>query len=291
MASIPASLSDAGLIAIYVLIFGLTWLGWKGRDGRAEVFGRIRGGWVRRTALTASAIIAVIAVAWALSQPDGMLHVSFLDVGQGDATLIQTPSGRHILIDGGQYPSVLNDHLGREIPFWNRDIDLVIATHPDEDHVAGLPGVFERYDVGQMLTNGQEAQEESYQVLMDIAIENAVPIHQAQAGEIIELGDGLRLEILNPPSPQPRIPNPQHDNDQSIALRLVYGDFSLMLTGDAGEAAEREMLASGRPLSAVVYKAGHHGAKSSSCEPFLRAVNPHYVIVSAGKGNNYGHPH
>lgn len=87
-ASVPVSLSVAGLLAIYALIFGLTWLGWKGRDGRAEVFGRIRSGLVRRMALTASAIIAVVAVAWALSQPDGKLHVSFLDVGQGDATLI-----------------------------------------------------------------------------------------------------------------------------------------------------------------------------------------------------------
>ncbi|MGB3715934.1 MAG: ComEC/Rec2 family competence protein, partial [Candidatus Promineifilaceae bacterium] len=290
-ASIPVSLSAAGLLAIYALIFGLTWLGWKGRDGRAEVFGRMRGGWVRRTALTASAIIAVMAVAWALSQPDGKLHVSFLDVGQGDATLIQTPSGRYILIDGGLYPRVLNDHLGREIPFWDRDIDLVIATHPDDDHVAGLPGVLDRYEVGQLITNGQAAQEESYQALMDIATENAVPIHQARAGEIIELGDGLRLEILNPPSPQSQAPSLGHDNDQSVALRLVYGDFSLMLTGDAGDAAERDMLASSRPLSAVVYKAGHHGAKSSSGEPFLRAINPQYVIVSAGEGNNYGHPH
>jgi competence protein ComEC len=72
---------------------------------------------------------------------------------------------------------------------------------------------------------------------------------------------------------------------------LVYGNFSLLLTGDAGQAAEREMLASGRPLSAVVYKAGHHGARSSSGESFLRAIRPQYVIVSAGEGNNYGHPH
>jgi competence protein ComEC len=146
-------------------------------------------------------------VAWALSQPDGKLHISFLDVGQGDATLIQTPGGRYILIDGGLYPSVLNDHLGREIPFWDRSVDLVIATHPDEDHVAGLPGVFDRFGVGQLITNGQPAQEESYQALMDIATKHAVPIHQAKAGEIIELGDGVRLEILNPPSPQSLIPS------------------------------------------------------------------------------------
>jgi len=290
-ASVPAALSTAGLLAIYVVIFGMTWLGWKGRDGRAEVFSRVRGGAMRRVGLTLSAILAVVAVTWAQSQPDGYLHVLFFDVGQGDATLIQTPSGRNILIDGGLYPSVLNDQIGREIPFWERDIDLIVATHPDEDHVAGLPGVLERYNVGLLLTNGQAAQEESYQALLDIATKHTVPIHQAQAGEVVEIGDGVRLEILNPPSPQPLAPNPQHDNDLSVAIRLVYGDFSLLLTGDAGEAAERNMLASGYPLLAMVYKAGHHGAKSSNSEVFLRVIRPQYVIVSAGEGNNYGHPH
>ncbi|HET6445925.1 MAG TPA: DNA internalization-related competence protein ComEC/Rec2 [candidate division Zixibacteria bacterium] len=290
-ASVPASLSMAGLVAIYALIFGVTWLGWKGREGRVGLFERVHSSSIRRIALTLSAIVAIVAAAWALSQPDGKLHVSFLDVGQGDATLIQTPGGRHIIIDGGAYPSMLNDHIGREIPFWDRDLDLIIATHPDEDHVAGLPGVLERYDVGLLLTNGPAAQEQSFQVLLDIATENAVPIYHAQAGDIIEIGDGVRLEFLYPPSSQPPIPSPQHDNDQSIALRLVYGEFSLLLTGDAGFEAEQNMLTSGYPLSAVVYKAGHHGAKSSSWRPFLTAVGPQYVIVSAGEGNRYGHPH
>jgi competence protein ComEC len=126
---------------------------------------------------------------------------------------------------------------------------------------------------------------------MSITTENDVPIHQARAGEIIIIDDEVRLEILNPTDPQSPIPDPQHDNDLSVALRLVYGDFSLLLTGDASEAAEREMLASGNPLTAMVNRAGHHGAKSSSGESFLRAVNPQYVVVSAGEENNYGHPH
>jgi competence protein ComEC len=278
-------------VALYALIFGLTWFIRQSPERRSGLIAQFGQKLPQRVAFTGLAIVALLAVAWVLSQPDGKLHISFLDVGQGDATLIQTPSGRYILIDGGLYPSVLNDHLGREIPFWDRDVDLVIATHPDEDHVAGLPGVLERYDVGLLITNGQAAQEESYQALLDVATENAVPIHQATAGEIIDIGDGVRLEILNPSSPQALTPSPGHDNDLSVALRLVYGDFSLLLTGDAGAAAEREMLASGRPLSAVVYKAGHHGARSSSSASFLRAVLPRYVVVSAGEGNNYGHPH
>ena len=126
----------------------------------------------------------------------------------------------------------------------------------------------------RVIANRQADQEEKYQEYMDIAAENAVPIHKARFGEIIEIGGGVRLEILNPPGPQSQAPSPGYDNDLSVALRLVYGDFSILLTGDAGEAAEREMLASDRPLSAVVYKAGHHGARSSSSASFLRAVRP-----------------
>jgi competence protein ComEC len=207
------------------------------------------------------------------------------------AILIQTRGGRNVLVDGGPYPSVLNDQIGQSVPSWDRDVDLIIATHPDYDHVAGLPGVLERFEVGMMLTNGQSSQEESYLALMDTAAESAVPIHNAQAGEIIDLGDGVHLEILNPSSLQPLSPNPSHDNDQSIALRLVYDEFTLLLTGDAGDGVEMEMVESRQPLSAVVYQAGHHGAKSSSCKPFLRVVNPQYMIVSAGEVNSYSHPH
>ena len=208
-----------------------------------------------------------------------------------------------MLVDGGPYPNVLNDQIGQSIRFWDRDIDLIIIAHPDDDHVAGLPGVLERHKVGTLLTNGQSSQEESYLALMDTATEHAVPIHQVKAGEIIEIDNGVRLEVLNPTSVEKRSfsqdersssnqrPAPSHDNDLSITLRLVYNEFTLLLTGDAGDEVEMELVESGRPLAAVVYQAGHHGAKSSSCEPFLRAVNPQYVIVSAGEGNRYGHPH
>ncbi|HSG15521.1 MAG TPA: DNA internalization-related competence protein ComEC/Rec2 [Anaerolineae bacterium] len=289
-ASVGVNLSPAGLIALYIIIFGLTWLAKIGPNRRRDAFLWLSQNVTRRLALAGSAMIAVLALSWALNQPDGRLHVAFFDVGQGDATFIQTPSGRQILIDGGAYPTVLQDHLGREIPFWDRDIDLVIVTHPDADHAAGLPGVFDHYDVGRLIANGQTADEQSYQALLIAAGGNDVPIHNTLAGETITIEDGVTLQILNPTSPQPLTPEPQHDNDQSVALRLVYGDFSLLMTGDAGQPAETQMLRSGRNLQSLVYKAGHHGAKTSNSAAFLDAVRPQIMVVTAGSENWYGHP-
>lgn len=290
-ATVPLSISPAGFVAVYGLLFGLTWLAYQKPEKRRELSGRLRQnlGWTG--ALIGAGMVAILATAWALNQPDGQLHVAFLDVGQGDATFIQTPSGRQILVDGGAYPTVLSNHLGRQMPFWDRDIDIVIATHPDADHVAGLPGVFDRYDVGQLITNGQQSDEATYRALISAAIEQTVPIHHALAGESITIDDGVRIQVLNPANPQSPASDYQSDNEQSLAFRLTYGNFSLLLTGDASELAERKMLASSRPLSAVVYKGGHHGAKSSSSAEFLEAIRPQYVVISAGEGNRYGHPH
>jgi len=288
-ASLPLVISPAGVATLYLVIICVTWLAWIGPERRGELTAGLSQNLSQKMVLAGTVIIAILVVAWVLSQPDGKLHVTFFDVGQGDAIFIQTPSGRQILVDGGAYPTVLHDHLGREIPFWDRDIDLVIATHPDADHVAGLPGVFDRYNVDRLITNSITAGTETYRALLTAAAESGAPIHQAVAGEVITIEDGLTLEVLNPPAGAP-VSDEQHDNDNSVALRLIYGDFSLLLTGDAGEEAERDMLRSGRTLSALVYKAGHHGAKSSSTAPFLDAVRPAYIVVSAGEDNRYGHP-
>ena len=175
-AAVPLSISPAGFVAVYALLFGLTWLAYQKPERRSELPGRLRQnlGWT--TILFGAGIMAILATTWALSQPDGHLHVTFLDVGQGDATFIQTPSGRQILVDGGVYPTVLNDHLGRQAPFWDRDIDMIIATHPDADHVAGLPGVFDRYDVGRLITNGQQAQATTYTALLAAAAGSNTPV-------------------------------------------------------------------------------------------------------------------
>ncbi|MBK9050141.1 MAG: DNA internalization-related competence protein ComEC/Rec2 [Chloroflexi bacterium] len=287
-AAVPITISPSLVIILYALILGLTW--WSGQEAerRQRLWASARRNLNQKMAATGSVVVGMLALLWGNTQADGQLHLLFFDVGQGDAIFIQTPSGRQILIDGGLYPSVLQDQLGRQMPFWDRELDFVIATHPDADHVAGLPGVWERYAVGQLITDGTGlGASPVFDAVLQGAEAAGTPIHRAQAGEMIVVEDGVWLEILHPAAAL----DPDNQNDNSVSVRLVYEDFSLLLTGDAEQAGEAAMLASGRELQALVFKAGHHGSNTSSSAEFLAAVRPRIVIVSAGLDNRYGHPH
>ena len=287
-AVIPVSLSPAGLLTLYTLILGVTWLAGQKPAVRQMISGRVRQNLTQRSILLFSLVAALLVWQWANTQPDGQLHVAFLDVGQGDATFIQTPSGHQLLIDGGLNPTVLNDQLGRQMPFWDKHIDLVVATHPDADHVSGLPGVFDRYHVDLLITDGELAEASPiYSVVLQSADQHGATIHRAQAGEVIDFGDGVVLEVLHPGDTL----DLEDRNENSVVLRLVYGQFTMLLTGDAGEAAEEDVLDTGRDVQSLVFKAGHHGSRTSSNEFFLAAVQPQIMVISAGKDNRYGHPH
>ncbi len=286
-AAVPIEISTTGIIVLYALIGAVTWLMKQKPEKRAKVTAVLRQNLTQRAALGFSLLAAILTVGWSATQPDGQLHIVFIDVGQGDATLIQTPSGRQILVDGGYYPSVLNDALGRQLPFWDKEIDLMIATHPDADHIAGLAGVFERYRIGQLISNGQGLGESPIYDAVLLAAEAAeTPIRPALAGETIVIEDGVRLEILHPGAEL--LPNERNEN--SVSMRLVYGDFTYLFTGDAEGRGEEAMLARNVPLDALVYKAGHHGSKSSSSQEFLAAIRPSIVTISVGADNNFGHP-
>lgn len=285
--AVGSRLSLNGAILYYAVVGGLSWFFLQEMERRRQIVGRLRVNISERATFGVSLVAAVLVFVWADTQPDGLLHLTFLDVGQGDAIFIETPSGRQILIDGGNFPTLLNQYLGQKIPFWDRDLDIIIATHADQDHTNGLPGVFDRYRVGQLITNGSEAGDaESYGAVLNKASEHNVPVHTARAGEVIVVEDGVRLEIIHPGAEV----YPER-NENSVSVRLVYGSFTALLTGDAEEEGEQDMVASQLPLTALVFKAGHHGSRSSSNTFFLERVQPQIAVVSAGLNNRFGHPH
>lgn len=219
--------------------------------------------------------------------PRPLLSISFLDVGQGDAILIESPSGNDILIDGGPDRSVLRQ-LPKEMGILDRTIDLVIATHPDKDHIAGLVGVFERYAVGAYLESGVEHDSPFVDSLnREVAEEPSLSTHAARRGMRIHMGSGAYADVLYPDRSVADV----ESNTGSIVMRMVYGDTSFMLTGDAPAAVEEYVTSlDGRMLESTVLKAGHHGSKTSTSASFIDAVDPQLAIVSAGRGNSYGHP-
>lgn len=281
-AAVRLALTPAGVVVAYLLLAAVTVVvasGWRPGTGKAR-------SQAPRLALIGALALALVAWQWVQTRPDGRLRVVFLDVGQGDATLILTPNGQRVLVDGGQYPTRLNSHLGRLLPYGDRRLDLVVATHPDADHVAGLPEIVGRYSVGQVLTNGTVVEGHSpYAALLDAAEREGVAVAGAQPGQAIRLDDGVQLTVLHAGAAG------TSDNDSSVVLRLSYGAFSLLLTGDSELAAEQTLVAGGAPLASLVLKAGHHGARTSSNEFFLAAVQPQVLVISSGEGNTAGHPH
>ena len=232
--------------------------------------------------LLALAFLAAIGWAALRGLPDGRLHVWFLDVGQGDAILIQTPRGEQILVDGGPSPSALAAELGAVMPFWDRSLDLVVLTHPDSDHAAGLIPLFARYSVAAALDALADG-DPSAAAWIDATANT--PRQRATRGAQIK-ADGALLTVLNPPA----IPTGETGNDDSVVLRLEYGATSLLLAGDAEADAEHEMLASGARLRADVLKVGHHGSNAGTSPGFLAAVQPRLAVISVGADNRFGHP-
>jgi competence protein ComEC len=235
------------------------------------------------------AVVAILVWVTVASLPDGKLHVTFFDVGEGDAIFIETPRGQQILIDGGPSPTILISALGRKMPFWDRSLDLVILTHADEDHVTGLIPVVERYRVGQVLDSGYEHDNPTYKHWLELISEKQIPVRLARAGMCVETGNGVQLMILHP-GPELIRYTEADSNNNSVVTRLVMGRVSFLLPGDIEEEAENMLIASGQELTSTVLKVSHHGSNTSSSAAFLKAVNPELAVISVGADNRFGHP-
>lgn len=244
----------------------------------------------RYTLLALCALIIACGVIWYANFAEDrrdLLAVHFLNVGQGDATFIDVPSGRQMLIDGGPGSSVLRE-LSRVMPWYDRTIDVVVATHPDSDHIEGLIDVLERYDVSTIVISSVKGTTALSATLDSKIKKERATVVVAERGHIIDLGKGAQLRILFPDREVPSVAT----NVGCIIGRLTYGDTSFMLPCDTTSAIEEyiTMLDPGS-VDSDVLKAAHHGSKTSSAPAFVAAVSPAYAIYSRGCGNSYGHPH
>lgn len=219
------------------------------------------------------------------------LKVAFLDVGQGDAIYIEAPNGRQLLIDGGKEDSLL-PILAKVMPIFDKSIDMVLATHSDSDHIGGLPDVFDKYKISSFISNGDSSKTEIFKNLRNsISKENLKEIIISDKTRIVlDEEHGIYFDII---FPNKKVPQSLDSNDGSIVGRLVYGNISFMLTGDATLFTENVIMRDigGEGLSSNVLKLGHHGSRTSSGVMFLKRVHPDIAIISAGKNNRYGHPH
>jgi len=225
--------------------------------------------------------IAVIPVSLQLRGGPGELEVAFLDVGQGDAILVTTPHGQQVLIVGGSSGSRVVAQLAEVMPHWDRSLQQVVYTHPQEDHIGGLAEVAARFEVGEFSGNGFRSSSLSYTALAEEASE----VTTLSRGDSFER-DGVRFEVLWPPADL----DPETDlNDTSLVVRVTYGQTSILLMGDS-EGPVHEALVEEESLAADVLKVPHHGSKTTPAWLFAE-VNPAVAVISVGSGNIYGHPH
>jgi len=218
---------------------------------------------------------------------EGQLTVAFLNVGQGDAIYIETPHGNQVLVDGGKGMSVLRE-LGKTMPFADRSIDMIIATHPDLDHIEGLIEVFKRYEVGVYIDPRVHSDSNEYQALVSAVFKEGLEPLRARNSTAFMLDNDVTLHVLFPDRDVEHI----ETNTASVVLKITYGDTSFMLTGDSPSGIE-EYLSTlyGNALHSDVLKLGHHGSRTSTSDIFLGYVDPAYAVISAGCDNMYGHPH
>ncbi|MEX1102994.1 MAG: ComEC/Rec2 family competence protein, partial [Dehalococcoidia bacterium] len=237
---------------------------------------------VRRVMVASAAgglAVAILPVTLLPASGPGELEVAFLDVGQGDAILVTTPGGKQVLVDGGPSGVEVARELGGVMPHWDRSLDAVVLTHPQEDHVGGLASTLERFDVDVTYATGAKNATESVR-----AFERQARAISLERGNALEV-DGVRFEVLWPPAGF----EGNGLNDTSLVLLVSYRDVSVLLTGDIEAPAQRALLAE-RDVQADVLKVPHHGSKTSDPE-FLRAVGAGLAVISAGEGNQFGHPH
>ena len=236
------------------------------------------------------------ASAATVTDSDKALHVSMLNVGQADATLIQY-KGKNMLIDTGDVDS--RDALVKQLKDKKvKTLDVVLITHPHGDHLGGMAALFKAFQIKQIYDNGQAANTAMYKnYLKNIKTKN-IAYKALKKGDTITLGDDVKFAVLSPGKPFTKentqgVSESGLTNDNSIVCKMTYGAFSIMFTGDAQKEVEEQLLKNykGAELQANVLKVGHHGSKTSSSPAFVAAVKPADATISCGVNNQYKFPH
>ncbi len=301
-ARIPAatvSLGESGSMLVwtyYVVLTGSAlaftgYLPWRTRGlGSKLSLGLVRE--VSPPWQVTAAVVAAACLVWAaaLSPTHGNLKVVFADVGQGDMTAITTPAGHRIVVDGGPDHQRAAEVLGIELPFWDRDVDLLVLTHPHTDHISGLNETLRRYNVDNVIERRQDFQGAEYAAWHDLIESEGARTIDAAPGLNVSFPDGVSVEVLGPPSELLSGTESDVDNG-SVIVRVSYGDISFIVTGDLFREGEAWLVESGRRLSTDVLRVAHHGSRTSSSREFLDAVNPGVAVISVGSDNRFGHPH
>lgn len=216
--------------------------------------------------------------------PGQKLKVCYIDVGQADSILIQIPNGKNVLIDAGNNgdANTITSYIKKQNI---SKLDLVIATHPHEDHIGSMDTVINTFDIGQVIMPKKDSTTQTYKSLITAIQNKGLKITEAKAGLKLDLGPEVNALLVAPNSS-----SYEDVNNYSAVLKLSYGNNSFLFEGDAQEQSENEMINAGFNLKADVLKVGHHGSNTSSSSAFLAKVQPKYAVISVGKGNSYGHP-
>jgi competence protein ComEC len=230
---------------------------------------------------TLAVIVAVVVIQ---SRPDGRLHVSFLDVGQGDAVFIQQGT-RQILVDGGPDAQTTLNALGEKMLFWDRNIELIVLTHPDADHITGLIEVIKRYNVDKVLYPDADFTSQASAAWLTAVNEKGIAQFGAMPGQRMEF-ENITVEVIMPKIP----PDDASVDAKSISLRVSEGNISFLLTADITSATERELILERAALACTVLKVAHHGSIYGTSAEFLAVSDPEIAVISVGKDDKFGHP-
>jgi competence protein ComEC len=222
---------------------------------------------------------------------EGRLVIYALDVGQGDALLVVTPQGKKVLIDAGT-PQSGDELLAALARHGAQSLDLVVASHPHADHIGGMKKVLDRIPVKNFLDSGQTHTSATYEKMLKAIKDKGIRFIVAKRGQTFDLDSGAKIEVLNPG--EQLITEIRSGgsvlNANSVVVRLSYGDFAMIFTGDAEFETEVEMMKRGVSLRAQVLKVGHHGSRYATSGKFIDLVGPQAAIITCGADNKYGHP-